>query len=331
MRFIIVLGWVFSWVLSSVSLAADFERGDPVTEGIQTENLKALVARSDESESDSLLIVKNGKLILEKYSAEGGSPIQSFSVTKSIVNLGIGFAVAEGKLDSIDAPVHRYFPEWNQGRKKRITIRHLMNHTSGISTASEVDFVYPDLIQYALAAEIDHDPGSRFVYNNKAVQLLSGVLQKITNERTDLYLKKKLFTPLGIVNYRWRVDQANHAAGSAGLEIAAMDLGKIGQMLLDRGLWKGVRVVQEDWIALSTRPSQSYEPRCGLLWWLIDWTPKRGFNAGGWLGQYLAIIPETRTVGVRQLKYKPGMDESNTDEFDDFTERLAGLSEPAAP
>jgi CubicO group peptidase (beta-lactamase class C family) len=192
------------------------------------------------------------------------------SATKSVVSLAIGRLIDEGKVKSIDQPVCEFYPEWKQGRKRQITIRHLLNHTSGLQNDWTSPEIYdsPDFVQYALAAELSDDPGAKFAYNNKATNLLAGIVQKASGERMDRYIGEKIFKPLGITQYSWMLDRAGNPHGMAGLQIQATDFAKVGQMMLDGGAWRGSRVVSEDWVKLSTKPSQDLEPNCGLLWWL---------------------------------------------------------------
>lgn len=291
--------------------------------GAGPENLKALIERAAETETDALLIQRNGQIVYEKYSQGFSAPIETFSVTKSLVSLAVGFLVDEGKLSSLDTPVHRWFPEWRTGTKSRITVRHLLNHTSGLGT-EYAHFPPVDLIEDALATDLVFEPGSDFEYNNRATHLLSGVVARIAGMRTDLYLREKLFQPLGITRYGWLRDQAGNAYGSMGFQAHARDLAKIGELLLNRGKWNGRRLLSESWLRLSFAPSQDFEPHCGLLWWLIGDGGRQGFNAAGHLGQYLVVIPETRTVGVR-LHRERSSDDPDAVGFYDFADRVAEL------
>ena len=93
------------------------------------------------------------------------------SATKSVVALAIVLLLDEGKLASLDEPVSNIFAEWKQGRKRDITVRMLLDHTSGlqnVANAGEELEAAPDLVKLALAAELSSDPGTTFSYNTKA-------------------------------------------------------------------------------------------------------------------------------------------------------------------
>jgi CubicO group peptidase (beta-lactamase class C family) len=249
-----------------------FPRAEPAAMGINPAALEQLKERATQAKSDALMIVKDGKLIVDWTFDQPVGPIEAMSATKSIVNLAIGRLIDQKKIRSLDQPVADFYPEWNQGRKRQITIRHLLNHTSGLQNDSKNDEIYvsPDFVQLALAAELSDDPGARFFYNNKAVNLLAGIVARASGQSMDVYIGEQIFRPMGITNFRWSRDKAGNPHGLAGLEILAIDLVKIGQMMLDGGTWRGYRVVSEEWVRVSTtEPGQPYEPNCGLLWWLV--------------------------------------------------------------
>src|SRR5678816_2520110 len=120
------------------------------------------------------------------------------SATKSIASLAVGRAVTLGVIPSIDAPVAHYYPEWRQGQKAAITIRQLLDHTSGMQAGSsnEVE-TSPDVVQLALAAELSDAPGTHFYYNNKAVNLLAGIIQIASGKRMDELLRSDVFARMG--------------------------------------------------------------------------------------------------------------------------------------
>ena len=247
-------------------------RAAAVELGIDQTALERLHKRAAEADSDAVVIVKNGRLVADWDFGQPRGPIEAMSATKSIVSLAIGRLIDSGKIKSLDQPVSDFYPEWKQGRKKLITIRHLLNQTSGLQnepiTTVEI-YPSPDFVQLALAAELSDDPGSKFSYNNKAVNLLAGIVQRASGARLDRYLGKEIFEPLGIKDFHWTLDRAGNPHGMSGLEIRALDLARIGQMMLDEGSWKGKPVLSKEWINKSVEPSQSLDPTYGLLWWLL--------------------------------------------------------------
>jgi CubicO group peptidase (beta-lactamase class C family) len=262
-------------LLAAVTARADeFPPGDAAREGIDAAALEELVAAAEKSKSSALVVIKNGKLIGEWYFRGAPRPIETMSATKSIVSLAVGRLIDDGKL-KLDQPIYELFPEWRQGRKKSITLRHLLSHTSGLQaqpTTGEEIYPAPDFVKLALAAELSDEPGARFFYNNKAVNLLAGVVAAAAGKPLDEYAREVLFAPLGITDFKWQHDRAGNPHAMAGLRLRAIDLAKIGQLLVDGGAWRGKRVISKEWIDQSAQPGQSYVNRCGLLWWLLfDW------------------------------------------------------------
>lgn len=268
------------WLIASMLVVAtahahEIATGDAVNEGIDAAALEKLMAATVASKSSALVIIKNGKLVVDWRPAGAvAHPIETMSATKSIVNLAIGRLIDDGKIKSVDEPVYRFYPEWKQGRKKTITLRHLLDHTSGLQaqpTTGEEIYPSPDFVKLALAAELSDDPGVRVFYNNKAVNLLAGVVKVASGQPLDAYLRDVLFVPLGITDWKWSHDSAGNPHAMSGLRLEAIDLAKIGQLLVDGGVWRGKRIISQSWIAESVKPSQKMK-RVGLLWWLLfEW------------------------------------------------------------
>lgn len=235
--------------------------------------LDKLKQRANETNSDAVLIFKDGKEILNYSSGRHDEPIETMSATKSIVSLAIGFLIDDGFLESVDTPVWKFYPEWKQGRKELITVRHLLNHTSGLQSNPTTQEIYynpgQDFVKLALAAELTDDPGTKFFYNNKATNLLAGIVQTASHLPMDEYLDQRLFIPLGITRSEWHWDHdgAGNPHGMAGLQMTAQGLAKIGQLVLHKGTWNGQRLISENWIDISLAAGSSLEEGCGLLWW----------------------------------------------------------------
>jgi CubicO group peptidase (beta-lactamase class C family) len=284
----------------------DFSAADPAASGIDAAALERLRKRAEETDSDAVVVIKDGRLVVDWTFGKPETQIEAMSATKSVVSLAIGRLIDDAKIASVDQPVCDFYPEWKQGRKKRITIRHLLNHTSGLQDyADETENRdCPDLVQCALVAELSDDPGAKFHYNNKAVNLLAGIVQRASGQRMDRYIGETIFQPLGITDVSWLLDGAGNPHGMAGLQIRARDFAKVGQMMLDRGVWRGRRIVSERWVELSTQPAQALEPKCGLLWWVVQGEALSVDDA--FLDALKAYGPSDATLAaVAALKDKP--------------------------
>ncbi len=248
------------------------ERSTPAEAGLDVEALERLKERAQSSKSDALVVLKDGKVVFEWYpQGEAPGPIEAMSTTKSIVGLAVGILVDQGKV-RLEQPVHEFFPQWNQGRKKDILVKHLLNHTSGLQADRNTAEIYrsKDFVALALAAELVSAPGQEFFYNNKAVNLLAGIIEKASGQRMDHFIAQALFAPLGIKDFGWTLDDAGNPHAMSGLQLSALDMARIGQLVLNKGRWGDQQVVSERWIEQSL--ARGAAPSCGLLWWRnVDW------------------------------------------------------------
>jgi CubicO group peptidase (beta-lactamase class C family) len=310
--------------------ACGLPRSTPRAERIDRTRLETLVAEARGANSDALVVLRNGTLVGEWYFDKARGPIQTMSATKSVVSMAIGQLLDAGRIESLDQPVADFYPEWRQGRKRLVTIRHLLNHTSGLQNvpnAGEEIYPAPDAVQLALAAELSHDPGTHFSYNNKAVNLLGGVVERASGTPLDVYVQDALLMPLCLEGTNWYKDEAGVPHAMAGLEIDALGLATLGQLMLEGGVWKETRLLSEAWVDLSTRPSQGFAPNAGLLWWLhtdsVAPGTVRAYSADGYLGQYIVVLPAERIVVVRQKRASD--DHTREMSFPGFADRVVEL------
>ena len=132
------------------------------------------------------------------------------------------------------------------------------------------------------------EPGSRWDYSNEGVQLLSPILEKAAGVPLQDYARERLFRPLGMDETRLRLDAKGHAWTYADAETSLRDFARLGELMRNKGRWRGRQVVPEAWVDASTQPcprNTSY----GYLWWLID-NPK-GFAARGYLDTNCYVFP----------------------------------------
>lgn len=252
-----------------------FEKIDPKAAGIDPAALDRLVKRAGETHSDALIVLKDGKLVGDWRFDKPAGPIEAMSVTKSIVNLALGRLVTTGKL-RLDEPVATFYPEWKGTPKEKITVRHLLAHTSGLQANPSAQEVYEsrDIVRLALDAPLANEPGAVFFYNNKAVNLLGGIVQKVSGKKLDEYMRDEVFALLGVARFSWMRDPSGNPHGMAGVRLDPLDLAKIGQLMLGEGTFQGRQILSPEWARESVRPGEG-AARNGLLWWpLPAWTKR---------------------------------------------------------
>ncbi len=277
--------------------------GTPAEAGLSDSAVGSLIERAEDTRSDTLILIQDRRVIIERYFNATNELIETMSVTKSIVALAIGVLLEDGKIESLDTPLAHWFPDWSAGKKARVTLRHVLSQTSGLEHESgDVNLVQQDdRLAYARGLPITAEPGAEFSYNNEATQLLSGVVRAAAGKPVHEVLKARLFTPLGIEGWSWDKDPSGNDLTYTGLRITARGLARIGQMILDRGRHDGRQIIDAAFLDEMLSPSQKHNPRYGLLWWLRE-SEGGGLeaNANGWLGQFLVIDAARRRVAVRQ-------------------------------
>jgi CubicO group peptidase (beta-lactamase class C family) len=286
----------------------------------------------------SVLVVQVGRTTFERY-LEGrderrGVPLGIVrferdtlhdvrSVTKSIVSILLGIAIADGAIASIDDPVLNYFPEYADLRtaeRLRIRLRHVASMTSGLHW-DERTFPYTDVrnsetamdraqdrYRHILSQPIDTLPGERFNYSGGDVAIVAAIISRATNMPIEHYAATKLFAPLGITRFEWLKDRSGTAIAASGLRLRPIDMAAIGGLMLRRGRVADQVIVPESWVEMSTAqqaPAQG-DARCGVrtayLWWLITVcrdgreTPLIFANGNG--GQYIWVVPSLDLVIV---------------------------------
>lgn len=234
--------------------------------------LDSLLKKSELTHSEAILIYHNNKLILEKYFGVGSPSriIESMSCTKSIVGLAVACILSDKRIDGLDVPVYKYYPEWKQGQKKLITLRHLVNMTSGLQNdpvATKEIYPSPDFVKLALAAELTDKPGTVWSYNNKSLNLMAGIIKQVTGKRMDKYIGERLFKPMGIKTFNWTLDKAGNPHVMSGCQVKPSDFIKLGLLVLNNGKFNGKEIISSESIREMLTPCDQYKGY-GILWWI---------------------------------------------------------------
>ncbi|WP_395712664.1 serine hydrolase domain-containing protein [Reyranella sp.] len=318
--FVIVSLMAVAWLRPMPATAQPFptrewQVSSPEEQGMGSETLTRLVEFGGFNNMDSLLIARRGKIVVEATYApfRDGLKHRINSSTKAVTSTLIAIALKEGVLDSVDRRVIEFFPDRTianlDDRKKAITIRHLLDMTSGLGWDEGVNggvasFLAmersPDWVQYILDRPMATDPGSVFYYNSGNSQLLSAILTKLTGKSAFDYAKEKLFGPLGIDDVSWRHDPQGVSAGGAGLYMLPRDMAKFGYLYLRNGAWEGRQIVPTAWIdgvrgaSVDMRESWSKNLRYGSQFWVI---PGRDtFMSVGYDRQLVVVMPKLDIV-----------------------------------
>jgi beta-glucosidase-like glycosyl hydrolase/CubicO group peptidase (beta-lactamase class C family) len=222
--------------------------------------------------------------------------------------------VDEGKLP-LDKPVRDFIPAFRGGDKDAVTVRHLLTHSSGVDWWAPL---YKDLrtreafLSRIVSMDLKFAPGSKSVYSDLGVLLLGEILERVAGEPLQVFVKRRVFDPLGMqdTQYRppeallpriapteqdaWRGrvvrgevhDENAYALGGtaphAGLFGTAPDLARFAQMLLNGGVYDHHRIVSRETIDLFTRRAGIPDSSRALGW---D-TPSEGSSGGTLLSSH---------------------------------------------
>ena len=277
----------------------------------------------EETESVAFLIIKNDSLIHEEYWDVYTDTTLSnpFSITKSIVSLLVGAAIKDGNIRSVDQPVSDFLPDFKEPQKSKITIKHLLQMTSGLdfmeSYSSPFNYTTEayygtDLKGLVKKLKVIETPGTISRYKSGDTQVLGMVVSRATGKSLSDYASEKLWKKLGVQSAaQWSLDHVD------GVEKAyccfytnAHDLAKIGKLVLQNGKYNGEQLIDSAYMQASFAPVGLPDQRgnltdyYGYSWWLIQRGGIQVNHARGLAGQYLFIIPSENMIVVRLGKKK---------------------------
>jgi CubicO group peptidase (beta-lactamase class C family) len=298
------------------SLADGFwKKAEPEKMGLDARALERHREHAQRSGADAVLVVYKGRIVSEWYSARYKEPIVTMSSVKSWTGLLVGMLIEDGKIKSVDDPVSDYLPEWKEGAKAKVTVRHLLTMTSGLKRRlgtepgpdQSVGFAPTDKNDFVLKLPLTYKPGERWEYSNEGVQLLSPLLDKAAGRPIQEYARDRLFKPVGMSpRTRLKETAQGHAWTYADAETTLRDFARIGVLMLNKGRWGDTQVVPEKWVSESTRPcphKTSFGTSYGYLWWLLDDPP--GFATKGYRDTNCYVFPSLDLV-VARMQNTPG-------------------------
>jgi len=223
------------------------------------DSLHSAISINHYGDVHSVLIVRNGFLVFEKYYNDYNRDRlhRLYSVSKTFTSALIGMAKDQGKIDGVNERMLDFFPEYsnilyNDSLKKAITLEHLLAMTAGFSSEDSIRNS-DDYVEYMLNRPVSNAPGKVWSYSNGSSYLLSGILKNRTGLSAEDYAKKYLFAPLGITNWYWAKGPNNLTATAGGLQLRPLDMALFGQLYLQNGVWNGNQIVPKEWIDESVK------------------------------------------------------------------------------
>ena len=280
------------------------DRVEPKDVGVDNEYIQSYfneIACAKGVVTHSIAISKDGKYIAnyDTYPYDSNIWHTSFSMSKSVVGLVVGIAMDEGyfKLDDkigdvIDFTKYDVKPD---DEVKNCTIKDLLTMTARVNYGEDGALVDSDWLKGFM--EAGKKDGVGFNYNSMCTFMLAFIVGHKTGVGFSEYADKKLFQPLGIRRAFFEKNAVGHEKGGFGLLITVEDMLKLGNLVLNRGMYEGVRVVSEQYITDMTSV-QSHPPKyvSRYAYGYQTWVGEDVYMFNGMFGQNVFIFPATRIV-----------------------------------
>ncbi|WP_237437952.1 serine hydrolase domain-containing protein [Altericroceibacterium endophyticum] len=281
----------------------------------------------DRTYTNALLVMKNGHIVYENY-RNNTNPQTRFigwSMTKSLTSILVGIALQEGRIKSLDDRIETYLPELKGGGYEGVTIRQLLQMRSGVDYEERYDFAHPgaaaknhinalvkNVARFADPARTIkrvETPGKTFEYRTLDTAVLGWLLEQVSGGNTLAgYMTQRLWEPLGAESDGFFIMDGPPGVGrefnGAGYNATLRDFARVGLMMMQGGRANGHQIVPEDWVKMSTAPTEGNgEGGYGMQWWTFG---GGAYSAIGLQGQYIYVDPKTETIVVKLSYFPPG-------------------------
>jgi CubicO group peptidase (beta-lactamase class C family) len=254
---------------------------------------------------EAMLVQSNGEIVFERYTPgfDRDTPHALYSGTKSFWGVA-AVAASEDGLLSLDERVGETFGEWSTGPRGNVTLRQLLNLTSGIGFGGLGNAV--PVYAKALAVELRHEPGDTFTYGGIPLQVFGAVLAAKLAPRgltPHAYLRERILDPIGCSIARWRSLKDGTQPLPTGAFLSARKWATYGSWLASAGRADRKPLISDNGLAACFAGS-SANPRYGLGFWLSPLPAELPalVYASGSGGQALYVFPNEATAIVKFSK-----------------------------
>lgn len=229
------------------------------------EELNRMIADSVYKEIKSVVVIKDGRLLIEEYftGASRETLHNTRSVGKSFASTLMGMAIQDGYIKSENQTLKDFYDLRNfanySPKKESVTLKSLLTMSSAFdgndddeNSPGNEQKMYPtgDWIKFALDLPMDpsRNVGEQWAYFTTGVVVLGDIINKSVPEGLEKYADRKLFKPLGITKYVWDYTPQKVPSTAGGLQMSALDFAKYGQLYQQRGKWNGIQLLAPDWV-----------------------------------------------------------------------------------
>lgn len=264
-----------------------------------------------------LLIVKNGRIILERYGLgrTENDRWTSFSVGKSVTSTLIGAAIKDGYISGLSAQVTTYLPELRHTAYDGVTVGDLITMRSGIQWNEDYGDPKSDVSRFSRGARradgLDpieaymsklpraHKPGTVFHYDTGETDLAGILVARATKKHLADYLSEKIWSKIGTERDAvWMLDQAGEELGGCCISMTLRDYARFGLFFMHGGVVDGKEILPTGWVHAASAqqvPTGEGDLGYGYFWWIH---PNGTYEAEGIFGQSIFLDPKDDLVIV---------------------------------
>ena len=279
----------------------------PEAEGISSDMLCDYINEIYNNKSinvQGLIVSRHGKTLLKIGFDAWDTEIWKciFSQSKSITSIAIGMLMDDGVITpstTVNEIFGKFIPALYKSRFKDMTLLNLLNMSSGAIFNELMCITTDNWVKGFFTTGFSFAPGEKFNYNSLNTYMLSAAVSLLTGKSMASFLDERLFKPLGITNYFWEKCPKGANRGGWGLYIKTCDLVKIGQMLMQNGVWDGKQILSEKYIRTATEKQMDGPEGAGDYdYGLQIWTARGydGFLFNGMLGQNMFCFRESGII-----------------------------------
>lgn len=265
-------------------------------------------------ETVAFMVIRNDSILYENYFSgyDSSSIVASFSLAKSYTSALIGCAIDDGLILNVNEPITKYIPEMSKNGFDKVTIRHLLQMTSGIAFNESYYNPFGDAATFYYGRKLDkktmklklaRQPGTQFEYASGNTQLLGLVLARaLKTETITQYFERKLWKPMNMeFSGSWSIDKKNGREKTfCCINARARDFAKFGRLYLNKGNWNGTQLVSSSWVNEST---QADRQEGGVAFYKYQWWLETDnlnqYCAQGHLGQYIFVDKVKNIIIIR--------------------------------
>jgi CubicO group peptidase (beta-lactamase class C family) len=333
---VLAIGVLLAIACPATAQPFEWQSATPESEAMSAAKLDTLKADLAARKTHALVIIRNDRIVYEWYAAGHGKDKKHgvASLSKpTVAGLALALLLGDGKL-TLDTLVASLVPAWTEDpRKRKITLRQLGSHTSGLADAEQDRLPHADLIGWkgdfwkALAPPSDpftiardkapvlFEPGTEIQYSNPGIAMLgyavTAALRDSPQKDIRSLLRDRVMRPIGVMDSDWSVgygktylvDGLPLVAGWGGGSFTPRTMARLGRLCLREGDWDGKQILARSAVR-QIAGDAGLPGHCGIGFWTnaddrYKNLPRDTYYGAGAGDQLLIVVPSLNLIVVR--------------------------------